>query len=342
MMARETNSKPASYELRLSPQQVFARTGVLPLLLLGAILLFTALSDRFLSWGNISNVLRQTSYLTVVALGQMIVLLTGGFDLSVGTILAVTSVVSALTMAGVFAAFPDLAWLAIILGVLAGFGAGVLIGIVNGAGVALLNVSPFIMTLGMASVGFGLALYMTAGMPVRGIPYVFSDTFGGGAFLGIQAPVWVAGILSVVVYVLLSWTRLGRYFYAVGGNIKAAALSGIRTRFTLFIAYVLCAGLTSIAGLMLTARMETGEANIGARMPLESIAACVIAGVSLRGGTGQAELVILGAVFIGVIQNGMNLARVESYLQIVVTGLILILAVIADELRQRVLARLKG
>jgi ribose transport system permease protein len=319
----------------------FVRLGVLPVLLVIAVLLFALLSERFVTWNNITNVLRQSSYLTIVAMGQMLVLLTGGFDLSVGTQLAVTSVVSALAMAATYAAFPEAPWLAIAVGMLAGLGAGLLIGAINGAGVALLNVSPFIMTLGMASVGFGIALYLTAGMPVRGLPYEYADTFGSGGFLGLRTSVWVAALLALGVYVLVSWTRFGRYLYAVGGNAKAAQLSGIDTRRTLFGAYALCAALTSISGLMLTARMETGEANIGSSMPLESIAACVIGGVSLRGGIGRLEFVVLGALFIGVMQNGMNLARVESYLQIVVTGLILIIAVIADEARRRVVARLQ-
>ena len=135
--------------------------------------------------------------------------------------------------------------------------------------------------------------------------------FGFGSWLGIPAPVYVTAALILMLYLLVNWTRLGRYFYAVGGNIKAARLSGINTRLTLFTAYVLCGGMASISGLLLTARLETGEANIGASMPLELIAACVIAGVSLRGGVGRVENVVLGALFIGLIQNGMNLARIE-------------------------------
>jgi ribose/xylose/arabinose/galactoside ABC-type transport system permease subunit len=319
----------------------FVRVGVLPVLLAIAVVLFAFLSERFVTWNNITNVLRQSSYLTIVAMGQMLVLLTGGFDLSVGTQLAITSVVSALAMSATYAAMPDAVGLAIAVGMLAGLGAGLSIGLFNGVGVAILNVSPFIMTLGMASVGFGIALYLTAGMPVRGLPPEYADTFGSGGFLGLRTSVWVAAVLAVIVYVLVSWTRFGRHLYAVGGNPKAAHLSGIDTRRTLFAAYALCAALTSIAGLMLTARMETGEANIGSSMPLESIAACVIGGVSLRGGIGRLEFVILGALFIGVVQNGMNLARVESYLQIVVTGVILIIAVIADEARRRVVARIQ-
>jgi ribose/xylose/arabinose/galactoside ABC-type transport system permease subunit len=327
---------PASPALRFA-HVAFVRLGVLPFLLLIAIVAFTLLSDNFLTQRNLLNVARQSTYLIMVSMGQMFALLTGGFDLSVGTTLAITSVVGATAMAAAYVAMPDAVVLAIAIGLLAGFAAGLSIGIVNGIGVALFNVSPFMMTLGMASIGFGIALYMTGGVPVYGMPSAFGDVFGFGSWLGIPAPVYFSVALILLLYLLVNWTRLGRYFYAVGGNIKAARLSGINTRLTLFTAYVLCGGMASISGLLLTARLETGEANIGASMPLESIAACVIAGVSLRGGVGRVENAVLGALFIGLIQNGMNLARIESYLQTVVIGILLILAVVADQLRLRYL-----
>ncbi len=330
-------SKPPLYFLKLA----FVRLGVLPLLLVIAVVVFTTLSDNFLTGRNILNVVRQSSYLTLVAVGQMFALLTGGFDLSVGTIIALTSVTGATAMAAAYAAMPDAVWLAITLGVLAGVAAGAMIGAINGIGVAVFGVSPFMMTLGMASVGFGIALYMTGGTPVYGMPVEFGDTFGFGYLMGIPAPVAVGIVLILLIYVLVNWTRLGRYFYAVGGNIKAAALSGINTGWTLFLAYLLCGVVAAISGMLLTARLDTGEANIGASMPLESIAACVIAGVSLRGGVGRVENVVLGAIFIGLVQNGMNLARIESYLQTVVIGVLLIIAVIADQARLRVMANMQ-
>ena len=279
MAERVMDRQAQAYEL--NQQQTFDAVVVLPILLVIALVLFSLMSDYFLTFNNIANVLRQSSYLTIVALGQMVVMVTAGFDLSVGSALAVTSVTSALAMSGIAVGYPDSPWLAIGGGIAVGFACGLAVGIINGLGVALLSVSPFIMTLGMASVGFCVALYLTAGMPVRGIPYEFADTFGSGMLLGLRTPVWVALALFVAVYLLMTWTRYGRHFYAVGGNIKAAALSGVNTRRTLFLAYAICAGLTSIAGLLLTARMETGEANIGTSMPLQSIAACVIAGVSI-------------------------------------------------------------
>lgn len=321
---------------------LFVRLGVLPFLLVIAVIVFALMSDNFLTGRNLMNVLRQSVYLTIVSMGQMFALLTGGFDLSVGTTLALTSVVSATAMATVYGAMPEAAGLAILAGCLAGFAAGTSIGVVNGIGVSMFNVSPFIMSLGMASVGFGIALYLTGGVPVYGMPQEFGNIFGYGTLWGLPVPVWVTAGLIAILYVVVNLTPLGRYFYAVGGNLKAARLSGINTKLVLFVTYVLCAALAAVAGLLLTARLDTGEANIGSTMPLESIAACVIAGVSLRGGVGRLESVVLGALFIGLVQNGMNLARIESYLQIVVLGALLILAVIADQIRLRYIAAVRS
>ena len=235
----------------------------------------------------------------------------------------------------------DAVYFAIAAGLAAGVLAGSLIGVANAVGVAFFDVSPFMMSLGMASVGFGIALYLTGGVPVYGLPGAFGDTFGFGSWLGLPIPVWVAILIIIALWVYLYATPQGRHFYAVGGNDKDAWLSGINVRGPLFRAYVLCADLDATAGILLTARLDTGEANIGASMPLESIAACVIAGVSLRGGVGRLENVVLGALFIGLVQNGMNLARIESYLQTVVLGALLILAVIADQIRLRYVATLK-
>ena len=330
----------AARAVRLT-QQLFVRMGVLPFLLLVAVIVFTAISDHFLSTQNLINVVRQSVYLTIVSLAQMLALLTGGFDLSVGTVVALTSVVGATAMAAVSVASPDSVWLAITLGCLAGIVAGTLVGVTNGVGVAVFNVSPFMMTLGIASVGFGIALYMTGGVPVYGMPPEFGRVFGFGRVAGVPVPVIVAILIAALTWVLVNHTALGRYFYAVGGNVKAAHLSGISTRWTLFITYTLCGLLSAVCGMLLTARLETGEANIGASMPLESIAACVIGGVSLRGGVGRVGNVVLGALFIGLVQNGMNLAKIESYLQTVVLGSLLILAVIADQLRLRLIASMR-
>ncbi|TPN20838.1 ABC transporter permease [Mesorhizobium sp. B2-3-3] len=319
---------------------LFVKLGVLPFLMLAAMVTFTLMSDHFLTSRNLINLARQSSYLTVVSLGQMLALIAGGIDLSVGTTLAITSVVSVMAMVASLAAMPDMVGLAILVGIAAGLAAGIAMGAINGAGISLFGVNPFMMTLGMSSVGFGTALYLTSGIPVQGMPEAFGAMFGFGTLFGLPIPIYVTALLICLVYILLNWTRLGRYFYSVGGNIKASRLSGINPKATLFKTYVLCSTLTTIGGLMLTARLATGEANIGASMPLESIAACVIGGVSLSGGAGRVGGVVLGALFIGLVQNGMNLAHVDSYLQMVAIGVILIVAVIADRVRLRLMTEM--
>jgi len=318
-------------------KKLFIKVGVLPFFLFAALVVFTILSPRFLTGQNLVNVARQSVYLVLVSMGQMLVLISGGFDLSVGTSIALTSVVSALGMVFFAGMMPDMIWLAIALGALLGFGTALLVGMINGVGVAYFEVSPFIMTLGVSSVGAGLALFLTGGVPVSGLPFAFGDTFGFGRVLNIPVPVVIAIICIIIMWVFMSRTRLGTQIYAVGGNIKAAHLSAINTKRTLMISYMVCAFIASLTGLLLTARVESGEANLGSSIALESIAACVIAGVSLRGGIGRVENVVLGGFFIVLVQNGMNLAQVSSYMQMVLLGLLLILAVIFDQFRYRMM-----
>ncbi len=318
-------------------QSTFINLGVLPFLMIVAILVFSILSGQFLTYDNLINLLRQSVYLILVSLGQMLALATGGFDLSVGTVIALTSVVSASVMSMLGADGNVVA--AVVLGCGAGLLAGLAVGCINGIGIAYGGVSPFIMTLGVQSIGLGLALAITGGVPVAGIPPAFSDSFGFGTVMGLPVPVVITAIVSAAMLVLMTLMPTGIHFLAVGGNQKAAALSGIPIRRTLVLAYVLCAVLASVSGLLLTARVDSGEANLGGSIALESIAACVIAGVSLRGGIARVDSVVLGAIFIALVQNGMNLANVGAYLQMVALGVLLILAVVADHFRPRIMHR---
>ena len=326
----ETKAPRQSWWLRL-----FLRLGVLPFLLAAAVAIFALQSPQFLTADNLFNLLRQSVYLILVSLGQMLALATGGFDLSVGTVIALTSVVSATVMTSLGP--ESTAIVSIVLGCGAGLMAGLLLGLCNGLGVAVAGVSPFIMTLGVQSIGLGIALALTGGVPVSGLPPMFSETLGFGVVLGLPMPVWVVIAIFVLMMVLMNRTATGIHLLAVGGNSKAANLSGISIRRTYLLAYVLCALLASVAGLLLTALVDSGEANLGASIALESIAACVIAGVSLRGGVARVENVVLGAIFIGLVQNGMNLTNVGSYMQMVVLGVLLIVAVVADQVRHRLM-----
>jgi ribose transport system permease protein len=322
-------------ELSAVAQSVLSTVGILPLLLAVVVLYFSSQEARFYGTANITNVLRQSTFLIIVTLGQALVLISGGFDLSVGAVIAVSSVISARFMANYFAGNPGSEWTAMLVGVAAGLAVGLVFGLINGIGVARFKVSPFIMTLGMASVGSGFALYYTGGSPVSGMPGLFTKDLGTGRWFGIPIPIFIAVAATALVIFLVTSTAWGRYVYAIGGNTKAAFLSGIPVeRYTASV-YVLCSLLAAIAGILLTARTSSGEPNLGREYPLESITAAVIGGISLRGGEGRIIGAVLGALFITILTNGMNLLRWESYFQTIAIGIILILAVIIDRLRDR-------
>ncbi|HLU19088.1 MAG TPA: ABC transporter permease [Pusillimonas sp.] len=299
---------------------------VLLVLFFGSLLVFSLFAPGFLTVDNFTNVGRQSVYLLIVSMAQLIVLICGGLDLSVGMIVAMASVIGATVMAAVLEAYPESAALAILAGTAAGVVAGALVGLVNGWGTAVLRIPAFMMTLGMSSVVFGITLFISGGIPIYGLPPEFGATFGFGKLAGIPIPVLVALVVVAAVYGLLEWTRFGRHLYATGGNLRAAELSGIRTSRVIIIAFMLAGILSALTGLLLTARLDTGESNIGSTLPLESIAACVIAGVALSGGVGRTLAVVVGTLLIVFVQNGMNLMQIGAYAQTMVIGSILILA----------------
>ncbi len=337
-MATETDVIDMTYRgepLAARAAGMLIRMGVLPWLMIIAVVVFTLGSDSFLSERNAITLTRQSSYLILVAMAQFLVIITAGLDLSVGVIFSICSVVAAKIMAALMPGMGDQVWLVIGLGCLGALAAGTLVGAMNGIGVALLKVPPFMMTLAMSSVVFGIALMMTGGTPVYGVPTEFSKAFGYGSLLGIPSPVIVTAAVVGMVYVFLNYMPAGRYLFAIGSNARASTLSGISVPTHTLLAYVLCALLATISALLMTARLETGEANLGSSMPLQSIAACVVGGVSLSGGKGRLRNVVLGALFITVVQNGMNLMRMDSYVQMVVIGVLLVLAIVFDNLRDR-------
>lgn len=308
---------------------IFIRVGVLPFLLLALVILFSlAGQGRFMTLSNLINMGRQSTYLAIVTAGQMLTIVCAGFDLSVGSSVALTSVVTSL----VLVSFSD-PTTAIIMGVASGIAMTTVIGMANGLTIAFFRVSPFVVTLGMMSVAQGLALLLSGGVPIFNLPPGLNKTLGTGTVGGLPVPIIVAAVIITLIHVLLNRTRIGRYFYAIGGNQEAARLSGISVPKYTFLAYVLCGTLTGIAGVMLTARIASGEPNLGAALPLESIAAAVIGGVSLRGGEGGVIGAIFGAVLIVLIRNGMDMMNISSYLQMVVMGLLLIFAVVMDHFR---------
>lgn len=335
MMLAETTQGMRSHSPLEILKRVFVRTGVLPWFLVACIMILTLTTDSFMTSSNISTVARQSTYLILAAVAQMLVLLTRGLDLSIGAMFAMCSVVTSMTMVTLSSADP---WVAIMLGMAAGMLTCIVIGVVNGIGVAYFDVPPFVMTLAVSSIFSGLAFYVTGGTPIYGMPPQFSQIFGYGTLAGISVPVIVTVCVLLLAHLYINWTRAGRYLYAIGGNPRAAAMSGINTPFNLFMTYVIAGVLIGVSALLLTARLESGESNIGVEYPLMSIAACAIGGVSLFGGMGKLLNVVLGAIFIILAQNGMNLLQLNSYLQMVVIGVLLILAIIADNYRQKLMA----
>lgn len=302
------------------------RVGILPVLMVALLLVFGLNSKHFLTANNISTILTQTVYLVIVALAQTLVLLTAGFDLSVGSSIAFISIVTSMVLLGSSGGPAARSLLAATAGVTV----GTAIGAVNGLIVALFGVSPFIVTLAMLSVMSGVALIVSGGVPIFGLPAEFKALLFTAKVAGLPVPWLVTAAIIALAYVTLYWTRLGRYWYAIGGNSDAAHLSGVPVRFYLFLAYTIAGLLVGIAGVLLTARVGSGEPNLGATLPLESISAAVLGGVSIRGGEGTLMGAVLGSFFLVLLRNGMDLTGVSSYAQMVVTGCLLILAIIVD------------
>lgn len=313
----------------------YSVAGFLPVLLTVIIVICALSVPNFLAVQNLLNVLRSSSYLVILASGQMLVLIVGGFDLSQGAVVALTSVVSSLVMVGLKASLGDDAGLIILVGVLAGLGCGAATGLVNGLCVALLRVSPFMVTLGTMSIATGLALLLTSGIPVYGMPTAYVDGFGRGLWMNLPTAFYVAFAIVAVVWVMQNFTRMGRYIYAIGGNFQAAIVSGVRAKTYLVLSYVICGVLASVSGLAFTAQLGSGQAVINSQLTLESIAAAVIAGVSLRGGVGRVEMVALGAILLLILNDAMDLLRIDPRIQAIFLGIIVVLAVAVDELGKR-------
>ena len=284
-------------------------------------------NENFMSVGNWTNVLRQTSINGVLAIGMTFVILTKGIDLSVGSLLAVAGMVTGSLVTGDNPASP---WLAVAAGLLT----GTVLGCVNGAIVARLSVAPFVVTLGMLSVARGLTFIYNDGMPIANLSPQFRF-LGQGMVGGLPVPVLVLALTFAVFWFLLNYTTFGRYVYAVGGNEKSAKTSGIRTRLVVFSVYAISGFLSALAGLILTARTTSALPQAGVAYELDAIAAVVIGGTSLNGGVGTLTGTLIGALIIGVINNGLDLLGVSSYYQQVIKGAIIVAAVLLDVSRKR-------
>nr|WP_255699993.1 ABC transporter permease [Jiella avicenniae] len=281
---------------------------------------------------NLLNIAQQTSYLALFAMAQMVVILTRGFDLSLGPTVSMVSVGAALAMAGMGGG--EAGGLVVVTAALAaGLALAVACGLFNGVVVALLGVSPLVATLGSMNIAIGVATTISDGRPVQGVPSAFSQVFYTGSLLGLPIAIVIALVVGVALAFVLSRTVFGRSLYIIGTNPQAAAVAGIPVKRLLVYAYLLCSALAALGALMMTARTGSGEPNLGGTLSLQSIAAAVVGGTSLAGGRGGVATAVLGALFITILSNGMNLTRIDGYVQMIVLGAIVILGVVLDRLR---------
>ncbi|ARD48899.1 ribose ABC transporter permease [Sporosarcina sp. P33] len=290
--------------------------------LLLIVVIISIMSPSFLTLNNLFNVLRQVSINALIAFGMTFVILTGGIDLSVGSILALTGAVTAGMMSGGMDPI-----LAMLLGVLL----GVLLGAINGLIIAKGKVAPFIATLATMTIFRGLTLVYTEGRPISGLGDSFTfQMLGKGYIFGIPVPVITMAISFAVLYFILKKTTFGRRVYAVGGNEEASRLSGINVDRIKIYVYSLAGGLTAIASLILTSRLNSAQPTAGNMFELDAIAAVVLGGTSLTGGRGWIVGTLVGALIIGVLNNGLNLIGVSSFFQQVVKGAVILIAVLLD------------
>jgi len=289
---------------------------------LALIILMSVLSPAFLKLTNVMNILRQASINGIVAVGMTFVIILAGIDLSVGSVLALAAVVAT--------SFAHPGEYPLMVPVCAGLLTGAVCGFVNGFIIAKRNIAPFIVTLAMMTIARGAALVYTNGRPVIELSDAYNN-IGGSYFLGIPTPVIIFIIIILAGWVLLSKTVFGRHVYATGGNTMAAELSGIRTQRITIRVYTLVGLLSGLAGIVLSSRVMSGSPATGQGYELDAIAAVVIGGTRLTGGVGTISGTIIGVLIIGVMNNGLDLLNVSSYWQLVVKGIIIVLAVLLEK-----------
>ncbi|MFQ3871504.1 ABC transporter permease [Staphylococcus parequorum] len=286
------------------------------------VIIISALNSAFLEPSNLFNLLRQVSINGLIAFGMTFVILTGGIDLSVGSTLALSSAMVAILMvSGVDS------MIALLLGCI--FGA--VLGAINGLLITLGKMAPFIATLATMTVFRGLTLVITDGNPITNLngSYAF-QLFGRGYFLGIPVPAVTMFVTFIILYILLHKTVFGRQTYAMGGNEKAAFISGIKVNKLKIMIYSLAGLMSAMAGAILTSRLNSAQPTAGMSYELDAIAAVVLGGTSLTGGKGRILGTLIGVLIIGVLNNGLNLLGVSSFYQQVVKGVVIIIAVLID------------
>ena len=300
------------------------------------VLAMSLLSDRFLTAENGWNILRQISVNLCVSVGMTLIILSGGIDLSVGAILALSGAVAAELLKNGLAIAPlgiELQF-TVFGAIVAGLVVGAAAGCFNGLVITWFRLPPFVATLGMFSIARGMTMLWTGGFPITGLGPAFGF-LGTGRFLAIPMPVWISGALVLLFVAVTRWTSFGRYIYAVGGNERAAVLSGLPVNRVKIAVYTLGGLLAGAAGLIDTARVDSAQPNAGLGYELNSIAAVVIGGTSLSGGRGSVFGTVLGCLIIGVLNYGLSMLNVSLFWQPVFKGFVILAAVAIDRMSAR-------
>lgn len=300
-------------------------SSLVALALVVLVVVFGIASPYFLTAANLFRVVQQVAVVAVLAIGQAMVIITGGIDLSEAAVVPLAAVVSAMVMDSQHS---------VLEGVLAGIATGAGVGVVNGVLVTRLKLPPFIATLATFSAADGSALLLTGGQPVFDIPASFSS-FGSGGVLGIPYMTLVALLLAMSMQFVLAATAFGRHVYAVGSNPLAARLAGLRNERLLGSVYVISGLMSGIGGLLLTAYVSTAQPSEALDSELDAIAAVVIGGASLFGGEGTIWGAMLGALLLAVLNNGTDLLGISTYVQTVLLGVVVAVAVAVDNVRRR-------
>jgi ribose transport system permease protein len=297
------------------------------------VLALALMTDKFLTVDNSLNVLRQICANLCLSIGMTIIILSGGIDLSVGSMLAFSGAVGAGLLKSGFAIPGTDVFIEVTVSgaILAGILVGTGLGWFNGFVITRFKLPPFVATLGMLSIARGLTMLWTGGFPITRLGDDFGF-MGAGHWLGIPMPVWISGALVVGFMVIMKRTRFGRQVYAVGGNERAATLSGLNVNRIKLLVYTIGGALAGVAGLLVTARLDSATPNAGLSYELDSIAAVVIGGTSLNGGRGTIMGTVLGCLIIGVLNNGLVLLEVSPFWQQVIKGLVILVAVAVDKM----------
>ena len=324
---KNANGKNIDYK------EVLSKLGPLLALVLVSIALSLG-TEQFMTVGNITNIMRQASINSLIAAGMMMVILTGGIDLSVGSITAFAAcVMGVMIKNGIMNP---------VLLIGAGFGSGVFVGYINGILLTKLRLPhPFISTIGTRNIFRGLALLITAASPISGFPAAVQYPGTGDIFFGIPVSFLIVIVMYIGIHIFLNKTALGRHIYAVGGNKEAARLSGLNVNKILIIVYAICGFMCAFAALVMIGRLNTAFPLAGSTADMDAIASCIIGGVSFLGGKGTIWGTLIGSLLITVLRNGLNLIGASADMQLVVIGLVIIVAVYVDVLRASAEAKSK-